>query len=251
MVEINTDKSIIIKDPIQVSDDSLLYHDISNKEAVCGTYDGNIMTVNLEEKKIISEGTKAHDFSVWYTSYATGDSNIVYSASDDASFKKFDTRIGLQAPVYQNRKHHTAGVTCVRQLKHLCSLESAEHVLLTGSYDCSIAAWDERKLGREPVQSISTDERSVWDIKINPLAPNDWGVASIYDGYLFDINNSTKDEKAKSIERKNIDDLNFKQYKGHGSICYAFEWVNQLSTQGKTTLLTSSFYDSTLHLIQI
>ena len=92
---------------------------------MCGTYDGNLLTVDLEKKEIINEATKAHDFSVWYTSFSKDDVNIIYSASDDASFKKFDTRIGLSTPVFQNRKHHTAGVTYVRQLKQLCSLESA------------------------------------------------------------------------------------------------------------------------------
>ena len=57
-------------------------------------------------------------------------------------------------------------MTFVRKLEQLNKIES--DILLTGSYDCSIAAWDERKLGREPIESKSTDEKSVWDIKINP-----------------------------------------------------------------------------------
>ena len=97
---IDNEKGITIVEPIQATDDSLLYHDIAVKEAVCGTYDGNILTVDIEEQKVVNEAAKVHDFSVWYTSYAVDDSNIVYSASDDASFKKFDTRIGLQTPVY-------------------------------------------------------------------------------------------------------------------------------------------------------
>ena len=42
-------------------------------------------------------------------------------------------------------------------------------------------------MGREPVHTISTDGLSVWDIKVHPVTKT-WGVASIYDGYLFDIN---------------------------------------------------------------
>ena len=114
MVNISQDKSITINEPITCSEDSVLYHDISGSQAVCGTYDGNLLTVDLEKNEIVNEPTKAHDFSVWYTSYSKDDANIIYSASDDASFKKFDTRVGLGTPVFQNRKHHTAGVTFVR-----------------------------------------------------------------------------------------------------------------------------------------
>ena len=116
MVTISTDNKIIIEKPIACSDDSILYHDIAGCQAVCGTYDGNLLIVDLETDEVVNEPTKAHDFSVWYTSYSSADCDIIYSAADDGSFKKFDTRVGLATPVYQNRKHHTAGVTFVRQL---------------------------------------------------------------------------------------------------------------------------------------
>ena len=154
--------------------------------------------MDLNTGELVIEGSSVHDFSIWYTSFSKAESNIVYTGSDDSSFKKFDTRVGFQTPVYQNKKYHSAGVTFVRELEQLNNIKSK--ILLTGSYDCSIAAWDERKLGREPIEYKSTDEKSVWDIKINPQQPNDWGVASIYDGYLFDINNTSS---------KTIKDLDF------------------------------------------
>ena len=100
MVNVTQEKSITITEPIACSEDSILYHDISGSQAVCGTYDGNLLTVDLEKKELVNEATKAHDFSVWYTSFSKDDANIIYSASDDASFKKFDTRVGLSTPVY-------------------------------------------------------------------------------------------------------------------------------------------------------
>ena len=57
-------------------------------------------------------------------------------------------------------------------------------LLLTGSYDCTCAIWDQRKLGREPLESLSLGERSFWDIKYNN-GTGLWSIASIYDGYQF------------------------------------------------------------------
>ena len=225
---------------IKVSEDSILYHDVRAQRAVCGTLDGNVHLVDMGANKVTSEGLGVHNFSIWYASFSKDDENLLYTGADDSAFKKFDTRVGFGMPVYQNRKYHSAGVTFVRQLKQVSGVDSA--LLLTGSYDCSIAAWDERKLGREPVEVKSTDGKSVWDIKINPQHPHDWGVASIYDGYLFDINNAGS---------KALTDLNFVHFSGHESICYAFEWVQGLSPPGRTALLTSSFYDNTLKLIYI
>ena len=62
---------------------------------MCGTLDGNVHLVDLEEKKVVTEGMAVHDFSVWYTSFSKDDDSIVYTGSDDSSFKKFDTRIGF------------------------------------------------------------------------------------------------------------------------------------------------------------
>ena len=47
-------------------------------------------------------------------------------------------------------------------------------------------------MGREPVERLETGGLSVWDIKVHPQT-HDWGIASIYDGYLFDVNRSKKD----------------------------------------------------------
>ena len=99
---------------VKVGEDSILYHDIQDQLAICGTQDGNLYLVDLDKGESVFEGISVHDFSIWYTSFSKADCNIVYTGSDDSSFKKFDTRVGFQTPVYQNRKYHSAGVTFVR-----------------------------------------------------------------------------------------------------------------------------------------
>lgn len=87
------------------SQDAVLYHDINNcaNKAICGSQEGAINLIDIEAGQSIMEGVGVHDYQVWYTSFsshADSSGDIVYSASDDASFKKFDTRIGLTTPVY-------------------------------------------------------------------------------------------------------------------------------------------------------
>ena len=122
---------------------------------------------------MISEQAKAHHYQVWYTSFsshAEASGDIVYSAADDAAFKKWDTRVGLTSPVYGNKRHHTAGVTFVRSMDQMGCANPlpGTHNLLTGSYDCTVALWDERQMGREPVERLETGGLSVWDIRVHP-----------------------------------------------------------------------------------
>ena len=233
----------------QEEKDAILYHDINNcaNKAICGMQSGAICLVDIEAGQTVAQGPGVHEYQVWYTSYsshAERSGDIVYSASDDASFKKFDTRVGLTDPVYTNKRHHQAGVTFVRSMDLMgcASPYPPPHCLVTGSYDCTVAQWDERQMGREPVHTISTGGKSVWDIKVHPEAKH-WGIASIYDGYLFDINGQSRNES------HDINQLDFSaeqaQYTGHESICYSFAWTEQ-STTAEPIMLTSSFYDNTL-----
>ena len=117
---------------------------------------------------------------------------------------------------------------------------------MTGSYDCTVALWDERQMGREPVERLETGGLSVWDIRVHPQT-NTWGIASIYDGYLFDVNAS---RASPSPEKFSLNDLGFRQrYTGHSSICYSFAWTNRSSDINKPAVLTSSFYDCKLHTV--
>ena len=151
----------------------MLYHDLNNcsNKAICGTQAGALSLVDIEESERISFNDSAHDYQVWYASFSSHDAgNVVWSAADDASFKKFDIRVGLDQPVYMNKRHHTAGVTFVRSLDRIGCANPipGPHMLLTGSYDCSLALWDERQMGREPLERLDTGGLSVWDVKVHP-----------------------------------------------------------------------------------
>jgi hypothetical protein len=88
----------------------------------------------------------------------------------------------MPGAVYTNSKHHTAGVTFCNPFSHF-----GEHALLTGSYDCSLALWDRRKLTKDPYKSKNLDGHSVWDVKLE----NDrLGISCVYDGYLFQTQDS-------------------------------------------------------------
>lgn len=57
----------------------------------------------------------------------------------------WDTRQGVEAPAWANRKAHTAGVCCVSSSPY------QEHVVATGSYDERARLWDLRSASR-PLQ---------------------------------------------------------------------------------------------------
>ena len=80
------------------SSDAVLYHGLNNctNKAICGLQSGNLNLMDIEEGQSIHTGTNMHANEVWYCSYSShGEGNIVYSAADDASFKKWDTRVGF------------------------------------------------------------------------------------------------------------------------------------------------------------
>ena len=113
---------------------------------------------------------------------------------------------------------------------------------MTGSYDGTIKLWDERNMKNEH-EEISFGGKSVWDVKFN--YDNDtlnFGIAAIYDGYLF---SKPKDNSISFSTNFKLSAFDFNQYTGHQSICYSFEFIPHTNL-----ILTSSFYDSTLHLIQ-
>jgi WD40 repeat protein len=108
--------------------------------------------------------------------------------------------------------------------------------MISGSYDQSMAVWDLRKL-KQPIETVELGA-SVWDIKFN--SDRRIGIASIYDGYRFGPSHNAS---------TTILPETYLEFRGHDSICYAFEWTGLKTTGGKEVILTSSFYDSTLKLI--
>ena len=112
----------------------------------------------------------------------------MFSCADDCAFKSFDLRVNpWSGPSFMNKRHHQAGVTFVRSflLPEEGGVEDSNY-LITGSYDGTMALWDRRKMGRDPLLTKDFDGKSVWDLKVHPSLGH-CGIASIYDGYLFDL----------------------------------------------------------------
>ena len=152
-------------------DASCLHHSTTNTIVASGLNTGTVCIFDRESKSRI-HCIPAHKYEIWYTCIV-GDT--VYSASDDCSFRGFDLRSA--APTLNNTKHHTAGVTFIKPW--------FEKQFITGSYDQTIAIWDERNF-KTPVASQIIDG-SVWDIKVSG---GQVGISSIYEGYFFGEINS-------------------------------------------------------------
>ncbi len=88
---------------------------------------------------------QGHDLEAWAASTDYWNSSIIYSGGDDCAFKVWDTRQGVDAPAWANRKAHGAGVCCIS------SSPLQQHAVVTGSYDERARLWDLRMPSR-PVQ---------------------------------------------------------------------------------------------------
>ena len=124
---------------------------------------------------------KVHEYQMWYTMIEPINTNIVYTAADDAKFKGWDMR-NRDGPIFQSTKHEY-GVCCIKPW-----LDSDPNILMSGSYDTSIKLWDKRKLcmelctilrpeditlpSKSPENSIDTG-KSVWDIKFKGCFHNE------------------------------------------------------------------------------
>ena len=89
-------------------DSSCLHHSTTNTIVASGLNTGTVCIFDRETKSQM-HFIPAHKYEIWYTCIV-GD--IVYSASDDCSFRGFDLRSA--EPTLNNTKHHTAGVTFIK-----------------------------------------------------------------------------------------------------------------------------------------
>lgn len=197
-----------------------LMHD-TNETSIAACYSsGAVHVIDKETAKLKASFPKIHQFEVWFTALSPSEPDMVYSCSDDCSFKCLDTR--TQAPVY-TIKQHEAGVTWLSEL--------TDHKLLTCSYDGTLRLWDCRT--RKELSGLGLPGKpALWDVK--SLPSGGIGIAAIYDGYFFSRQGSLGD----------LASLEFDHYTGHGSICYAFEPLSG------NRILTTSFYDNTVQLLQ-
>ena len=96
---------------------------------------------------------------------------MVYTCSDDFTFKAIDIRSGN---LMYSCKKHEAGVTWLYKYN--------DTNLISGSYDSTLRIWDERSMKTE-VESRSFGGKSIWDVKFNKRGY--MSIACIYDGYLL------------------------------------------------------------------
>jgi WD40 repeat protein len=76
---------------------------------------------------------------------------MLVSGGDDCCLKLWDLRCP-ESPIHSMAKFFTAGVTSAQW----CPYRSQEHVYAMGSYDGSIALWDERMQRRTPLVSVDS-----------------------------------------------------------------------------------------------
>ncbi len=81
---------------------------------------------------------RAHDLEAWAAATDHWQPALIFSGGDDCAFKVWDTRQGVGAPAWVNRRAHGAGVCCV------ASGPWQEHLVATGSYDEKARLWDLR-----------------------------------------------------------------------------------------------------------
>lgn len=80
---------------------------------------------------------------------------VLVSGGDDCSMKLWDLRCpGTGTPLHSVSKFFTAGVTSAQW----CPYPAQQHLYAVGSYDGSIALWDERMQRREPLVSVDSGE---------------------------------------------------------------------------------------------
>ena len=120
------------------------------------------------------------------------------------------------ALVLKVNKNHSAGVTYLKEI--------SEHMILTGSYDCTLKLWDNRNIKKE-VECLNT-KRQVWDINFCDPVQNkangnkyEFAIAGVYDGYQFcKLNENAAGRWPRYFS---LNDYEIDVYEGHKSICYA------------------------------
>lgn len=90
---------------------------------------------------------QAHELEAWAASTDHWHPDLIHSGGDDAAYRLWDARQGFDAPVWQDRRTHGAGVCCAASSPH-----QQAHVC-TGSYDDRIRLWDLRAPRRPLLQA--------------------------------------------------------------------------------------------------
>ncbi|KAG0693499.1 Diphthine methyltransferase [Chionoecetes opilio] len=122
---------------------------------------GKITLIQLGNEELKPQQSfPAHEYEAWITGFNYWNKNILYTGGDDGKFRCFDTREAPAAPVFTNRRQHTAGVTSIH------GGTKSEHTVVSGSYDERVCLWDTRRT-KSPVSDLGLGG-GVWRLKWEP-----------------------------------------------------------------------------------
>lgn len=162
---------------------------------------------------------------VWCCSYSLYNNNILYSGSENCTWKVWDIRGDLKKPSLFN-KFHKAGVVSV------VPYPLDENCLFTGSYDDTVCVWDVRNI-KIPTWDLNLGG-GVWKVKFNPDQPSKILCACMYNGWAilkYDSNGGLSCELNKCIEEK---------------LLYGVDWCPDNSSY----FVCCTFYDNTVRLFK-
>ena len=248
--------------------DIVLHHDSSKDNYAWAMDSGNLHIFDRNTNESVFYQEKAHLYQMWYTMIDKEDSNVVYTAADDAKFKGWDIRTPY-APIF-SLDHHKYGVCWIKPWKF------DSNILITGSYDktlnfydrLSIVKYFDKRMFSSDIDSkieiskspvISKDiEKTIWDIKYSEENKSgQWimGLSWVYDGFYFErINNQSKISKGIYFYLLNVFiENNEIQFKNTEGLYYAMDFVpsSYVSNEDGSNswrVVTVSFYDNTYSL---
>lgn len=221
--------------------------------------------------EVVDERECAHDLEAWAVAFAhprsslgsNGGGGFIFTGADDAAFKGWDLRAGLDRspPAFVNSRTHGAGVTCVAPSPH------DPHVVATGSYDDKVRLWDCRCI-RRPTETCDGVDcgGGTWRLRWHPerramaCAAMGGGVAIVdWSGResrsIDEIDEANKAEaEAGGVESESGGvwepgslSVAFR-YEGHGSIAYGADWGWKRGGAPEDVVVSCSFYDKGLHV---
>ena len=246
-------------------DDSIDYFR-SSRLAVVGADGGARLLARREsgELEVSDERESAHDLEAWAVAWAHPKSvlggDFIFTGADDAAFKGWDLRGGLDAssPAFVNRRAHGAGVTCISPSPH------DPNVVATGSYDDRVRLWDARMFVRQVEMCDAMDVGGgAWRLRWHPerralacaamgggVVIVEWSGCEGLGGGSGKVGDESSDEGADASVLPEIDSGTLRTvcaYDGHGSIAYGADWGWKRG--GKEDVVVScSFYDKGLHV---
>jgi len=191
---------------------------------------------------------QAHDLEVWSVAFSRHESWILYTGSDDCTFKAWDIKdccahahsvqgspnhhdghhnsepsvpdgpestggsedsLSSQPQcVFSDRRTHSAGVCTISP-----HWQHGQHVLATGSYDERVRLWDTRQPARPRLMAEANTGGGNWRLRWHPEQPALLLAACMYNGCAV-LRASADFSQLQVVQT----------YTGHGSISYGADW---------------------------